>query len=245
MRRITAASVLSIMLMAALFLFIGWGETGGIVHAFRKHSFLDGCVAIVVPPWAWYRGYEFFRHKDNRLGQIDAPPKYPLNAREDEVITRIFVKALAEPLSEADLGEYKKTASEYAARTGRGIPEDDLNFFLEVMRLTTDYNHELGRCLLVSTDQKSPFISPELDSLRERVKTLGSIRPEKLEADYRKIESVAYGRPWTDEFGQQFEPLTKEDILETLKHLDIQDENFRNMAEVMREVAQPKSAAKP
>ena len=77
------------------------------------------------------------------------------------------------------------------------------------------------------------------------MKTLGSIRPEKLEADYRKIESVAYGRPWTDEFGQQFEPLTKEDILETLKHLDIQDENFRNMAEVMREVAQPKSAAKP
>jgi len=217
MRRIAAAAVLSIILVAAVYLFIGWGR----------------------------RAYEFFWHRNDHAGQVDGTPSPPLNASEKEVITRIFLKALAEPLSETDLGEYKQIASEYSARTGRAIPENDIDFFLAVMRFTTDYNRELGRCLLVSIDQKSPFVSPELDSLRSRVKAVGSIRSEKLEADYREIESVAYARNWTDESGHQVEPLTKKDILETLKHVDVQDQNFKKMAEVMREIAKKKTAANP
>lgn len=53
-------SAVSSILGFAFLAVTAWGEFGGIVHAFTKHSVGDGFAAICVPPWAWYRSVEFF-----------------------------------------------------------------------------------------------------------------------------------------------------------------------------------------
>jgi hypothetical protein len=46
----------------ALTIAVAWGETGGVVHAFKQHGIVDGLAAVLVPPWACWRGLEFFWH---------------------------------------------------------------------------------------------------------------------------------------------------------------------------------------
>ena len=46
-----------------------WGETGGVVHAFRRHGVGDGWAAVFVPPLALYRGIEMFFHHAPPISQ--------------------------------------------------------------------------------------------------------------------------------------------------------------------------------
>jgi len=56
----------------SLSLILIWGETVGIVHAFRQHGTTAGLLAVLVPPFAWWRGLEFFYH-EQRLSARASP----------------------------------------------------------------------------------------------------------------------------------------------------------------------------
>ena len=52
---------------------LAWLEFGGLYHAFSRHGVVDGAVAFLIPPVAWYRSIEFFwhdRHTDARWKEI-------------------------------------------------------------------------------------------------------------------------------------------------------------------------------
>lgn len=56
------ASQLSGLVTVAFFVFITWGELGGLYHSAKGHGPGDFVVSLVFPPWSWYRSVEFFWH---------------------------------------------------------------------------------------------------------------------------------------------------------------------------------------
>lgn len=45
----------------------------GIYHSVKKHSPGDVVASILLPPWGWYRGIEFFWHDDKEKASEDMP----------------------------------------------------------------------------------------------------------------------------------------------------------------------------
>jgi hypothetical protein len=227
-----ARAVASGLLTTVIWLAVGWGELGGTVHAFKGHGVGDGFAAVVVPPWAWYRSVEFFWHHPHAVDNSAKTSSHtdgsypPLNAEEQDVISRVFSKAMKEPLADDDLSAYKHELVSYGARTGKPITGSDVKQLLELARLGSAYHRELGRCLLASIDQGKPFISPELEELRGRMKESGIVRASRLDADFRNIDSAARGTTLTDEFGHEHYPPTRDDVIRDLKEDDIGDDNF-------------------
>lgn len=215
------AKAMTIVLWTAF----AWGEVAGITHAFRQHGRDDGFSAIYTPPLAWWRSVELFWH----TSQAASKPYPDLTTEELDVLSRLSAKAMEQPLTSADLDEYKGVAASYAKRTGRPVDHRELDLLLEAIRLPLAYNRELGRCLLHSIDNKQPFISIELQRLREQM-TVAGARATKLEADFRRLESAAYGTIWTDEFGRQYHPLSRREVIEGLKRNEIAGDNFRKFA---------------
>jgi hypothetical protein len=239
----TAQAVESGLLTTITWLAFGWVELGGIVHAFKDHSVGDGFAAVVVPPWAWYRSVEFFWHhthgvEDNATNSSHTDGSFPpLNAEEESVVSRVFSKALKEPLTDDDLSEYKQELRSYAARTGKPVTGSDVKQFLDLARLGSAYHRELGRCLLASIDQGKPFISPKLEEPRDRMKASGTVRASRLDADFRNIDSAAHGTTLKDEFGHEHYPPTRDDVIRDLKEDDIVDDNFNRAAAIVDELA--------
>lgn len=239
------SSFLGGLVSFVLWTIIVWGEIVGNVHAFRQHGVRDGFAAVFVPPWAWYRGIEFFRHRNienqnsstataqESTAQESFPPP---TADEQDALSKISSKALEQPLTDEDLRLYKHIATEYGARTGRQVSRPEVEQFLHIMKVTIDYKRELGRCLLASIDQKQLFISAELEDLREKMRQIG-MRAEQLEIDFRKIESAGNQTPFSDEHGHEYYPLTREAVVQGLRQVDVADENFKKMAAILQESA--------
>lgn len=239
------SSFLGGLVSFVLWTIIVWGEIVGNVHAFRQHGVRDGFAAVFVPPWAWYRGIEFFRHRNignqnsstataqESTAQESFPPP---TADEQDALSKISSKALEQPLTDEDLRLYKNIVTEYGTRTGKQVSRGDSQQFLRMMKLTTDYKRELGRCLLASIDQKQPFISKELEELRGKMQETG-MRAARLEADFRKIDSAANQTPFSDERGHQYYPPTREQVVQGLRQVDLADENFKKMAAILQESA--------
>lgn len=256
--------VISGLLTFLLYVAFTWGELGGIVHAFTHHGTGDGFAAVFVPPWAWYRSIEFFWHQDPPAdttavprgradadtsasrtaaprGGTDPATAYPApNAEETDVLSRIGSKSAKQPLTQADLDAYKDALRSYGSRTGRPVNRRDLDEFLELSKLSSSYDREMGRCLLASIDQKRPFISTELETLQAKIKSSGLMREARLAADLRNIESAAYGSTLVDEFGHKHYPPTREDVLRRLKEDDIVAANLDKMAAAIEEVLGPR-----
>jgi|ERR1700675_905626 len=238
-----ARAVASGLLTTVTWIALGWIELAGIVHAFKDHGVGDGFAAVVVPPWAWYRSVEFFWHHTRAVDNSATNSTHtdgsypPLNAEEQDVVSRVFSKAMKEPLTDDDLRAYKQELVSYGTRTGKPVIGSDVKQLLELARLGSAYHRELGRCLLASIDQRKPFISPELEELRDRMKESGMVRASKLDADFRNLDSAARGTTLTDEFGHEHYPPTRDDVIRDLKEDDIVDDNFNRVATIVDEVA--------
>lgn len=234
------ASLLSGFFYFMLLLAILWGEVVGTGHAFWKHSITDGIAAIALPPWAWYRGIEFFWHNklEDQTGKERPVRDYPpTTVDEEEVLTRISSKAVQEPLTQEDLTLYRNVVEKYGTRTGKFVVQPEIVEFLEIRDKTSRYKRELGRCLLISISSKRPFISGELKDLRQQMEKQALITSAKLDSDIRKLKSAANGTVSIDEQGIEYAPLTRDDVLQELKNIDMVDENFRRMAAVLEEVS--------
>ena len=142
-----------------------------------------------------------------------------LSVDEMDVLSRISGTAMTGVLSDSDLRELRSVVDSYTRRTGRPIPSSDVEAFTIAMESVSDYNSELGRCLLQSLDSKQPVISQRLEELTRQVVANGT-RQAKADADRRMIHAAASGEPYADEFGDEYEAPTREDILESLRHVD-------------------------
>lgn len=226
-----ASELLGNLLSLIIWSVVVWGELVGNVHAFRQHGVRDGLAALFVPPFAWYRGIEFFWHKPTPDTEAAGETEYPaLDSDETSVVSRVFSKAMREPLDQDDLAAYRQVLSHYASRTGKPLTQRDLDQLSEAMKISSDYHREMGRCLLMSIDQKKPFISTDLERLRKKMEDSGFVRKAKLDADFRNIESTANGTVLTDEFGHQHDPITREEVLQKLREDDIVDDNMKKIS---------------
>jgi hypothetical protein len=225
-----ASALVGNLLSLIVWAVVVWGELVGNVHAFRQHGVRDGFAALFVPPWSWYRGMEFFWHKPRAENGPAQEVEYPaLNTEEESAVSRVFSKAMQEPLTEDDLAAYQQVLSHYAKRTGKPLTRRDLEQLSEAVTLSSEYHREMARCLLLSIDQKKPFISTDLERLRKRVEETGLVRKAKLDADFRNIDSAANGTALTDEFGHQHYPITRKEVLLKLKEDDIVDDNMKRI----------------
>lgn len=223
------------MLFALVFV---WGETVGLVHAFRQHGSNDGWNAVYVMPMAWWRGVEFFFHEkaDSGGGPDEEWPE--LNPQELSIISEITGKAMVKPLTDEDLAQIRQVGKSYMERVGRPWNKREVELFLKSTELTYKYNYELGRCLLHSIDGGSPFISNELKRLRLQMEETGLTRKSKLDSDFRSIIATGKGTTYTDEFGEIRSPLRREGVLAGFQKVELIKTNMEKMSLVYRELAE-------
>ena len=70
------------------------------------------------------------------------------------------------------------------------------------------------------------------------MESLGFARKSKLDADFRKITAAANGEIWTDEFGQKYHPLTREDVLDGFEKINVMKANFERLSKVFKELSE-------
>lgn len=178
--------------------------------------------------------------KPDSLSEL--PEKWPeFTAEELSEVSAVMAKAVQEPLEDNDLERIKRVYMSYSKRVGRYMTREEADLLPKIMEIIYQYNYELGRCLLLSIDSKQPVISDELERLRARMETLGFARKSKLDADFQKIVRAARGDVWTDEFGQQYYPPTRENVLAGLKETRVtrvMKDNFDKVSEVFKELAE-------
>ena len=69
----------------------------------------------------------------------------------------------------------------------------------------------------------------------KRILETGFARESKLDADFRNIDSAATGSTFTDEFGHQHYPITRDKVLAKLKEEDVVDENLKKISAIVEE----------
>jgi len=167
------------------------------------------------------------------------PQKWPeLTAEELSEISQVIGKALQQPLKDEDIDRIKRVNKSYMKRVGRSWTGQEAELLTKLNEITYKYNYEIGRCLLQSIDSKQPFISNDLEQLRAVMESLGFARKSKLDADFRKITAAANGEIWTDEFGQKYHPLTREDVLDGFEKINVMKANFERLSKVFKELSE-------
>ena len=140
---------------------------------------------------------------------------------------------MREPLEKQDLERVRRIHISYTKRTGRPITKYEVKLMTQAIETLSQYNYEIGECLLKSIDTKKPYISDKLKRFRGKMENLGYARKSKLDADFRQIVSVANNEVWTDEFGKQFYPLKREDVLKGIEKAKMVNENFNKYIEAL------------
>lgn len=71
MNELKTSSLKNLIIILVCLLFV-YGESVGIYHSLSKHSKEDGYKSIYIPPLAWYRSAEIWRHsEDKRVDWLD------------------------------------------------------------------------------------------------------------------------------------------------------------------------------
>lgn len=66
--------VFGFIMGAVMFFAFTWCQFGGVYHAFKHHGTIDGVITVLVPPYSWYYGIEFFfcsERKHDGLSKAD------------------------------------------------------------------------------------------------------------------------------------------------------------------------------
>ena len=138
------------------------GDIIGVYHSFTKHSIGQGFTAAFLPPFALYRGIEILFHKDKDLFVVEAPR---LNTEELSLFSEVWGKAVTDTITQSDLDKFKRIFQSYEDRTGIKFIQAG-TLFSNIMKTLLEYDRELMRCLLISTDTKRAVITPKLEELR-------------------------------------------------------------------------------
>jgi len=162
-----------------------------------------------------------------------SPP--PLNAKELSVVSRVYAKGLRGKLTEADVDEFRTCVRGYSERTGRPPTRQEVEALREGLELSFRYNRELGSCLLLSVDLGGPVLTQDYERLRKAMLAASGARQSKLDADKALIIATAKGEPSVNEFGETIPVLTREEILASLKSLDIVEKNLDTLSRVFSE----------
>jgi hypothetical protein len=192
--------IVSNLVSAVIAVIVIWGEVVGTVHAFRQHGTGDGWAALAVPPFAIWRGIEYFLHSASTSASSTTVSDVPLNAEEMKAVTAVYGKAMHTELTDDDIASLESTLLSYAKRSGRKLTTTDVEAFTRTMDMNYRYNRELAQCLLMSLHARSPHISSDLEKLASEMKGAGA-REEKLDSDRRMLISAATGDTYTDQFG--------------------------------------------
>jgi hypothetical protein len=224
-----------------------WIQFSGWIYCFEYEGITKGLLAVFIPPYGWYKSIEFsYRLVTRQLpekvqtGSHEQPSyQWPdLTAEELSVASDIVSKAMSEPLTETDIQRFKDLQKAYYQRIK--VPVSVLKMQPSVstalLELYCRYRHEYGSCLLISFDTKKPFVSEELERLVSMCRKIGAPSEMKLLADLRRLDSTAYGTAWTDETGQQFHPLTRDDILEGIERVELPKANLAKLNKALEEV---------
>jgi hypothetical protein len=161
-------------------------------------------------------------------GQIPA-----LSAAENSTFSRVIGKAFQATLVEADLDSVRSVCQHYTTRTGKRMSHAEVTALGDILTLTYRYNVELGRCLLLSLDSGQPFVSKAYGELALQMVATGYARKGKIDSDRSLLVSTARRTRSTNEFGEEFAPLTRESIMASNTHLDTAKPNFDKIAQVL------------
>jgi len=80
---------------------------------------------------------------------------------------------------------------DYTERTGSFLTKQEYDAFLELMKLSSDYQDELAQSLLFSWDRREYVTTNAFDALHKKMKSLGLRKPDLLEQDLRGIRSAS------------------------------------------------------
>jgi hypothetical protein len=226
------------VLVALLLLFVAWGETVGVGHAFKRHGAKDGWYALFVPPYAWWRGVEFFRHP--RPANPPSSAGVPLDPADTSAMNEVFVRAKSGALRAEDIERFREIHRRYVQRGGTQTTAEDAGAALQAAAVAVAYEKELSRCLLASLDDGQPFESAKLLKLRSQLTRMGRARAGKFEADTRLLVSTAQRTPFTDELGRTNPPLGRDRIEAHMAMADTIEDNFRRLVMVLQEGPGPR-----
>lgn len=156
-----------------------------------------------------------------------------LSMAENSTFSRVIGKAFQTTLADADLDSVRSVCQHYMTRTGTRMTRAEVAALEDLLTLTYRYNAELGRCLLISLDSGQPFASKAYGELAQQMVATGYARNAKIDSDRSLLASTARRTRSTNEFGEEFAPLTRDSILANSAHLEAIRPNFDKIAEVL------------
>ncbi|MCP4681855.1 MAG: hypothetical protein GY864_05960 [Desulfobacterales bacterium] len=164
------------------------------------------------------------------------PPDF--NASEIGRYSKILSKSVHSELNEEDLKILRSVMSDYTSRTGRRPTKDEHEFLIEAMKLTNDYNYELGQSMLFSWDSEQHITTTKFDDLYKVMKTMGSRKDKLLKNDTDKIRAASQNQYYiTDESGAKYE-FSREIILEGIDANNLARQNFEKISLVIKDFVQ-------
>jgi hypothetical protein len=173
------------------------------------------------------------------IATLASEPKHApeLSTSEHSTFSRVLGQAFRAPLEDADFDSLRFVCQHYIARTGTRWTRSEIRALNENQNLTYRYNVELGRCLLLSLDSGSPFYSKAYSDLAQQMAEAGFARKAKLDSDRMLLVSTARHTRSTNEFGELFEPLTRESILASNARLEAVRPNFEMISQILEHYA--------
>lgn len=188
----------------------------------------------------WYSlNVEYIRNNKKNSETNYSPSKnvndeYPkLNSSELDRYSKILKKSQEVKLTNSDLEIISGIFRDYTKRTGRYMTKNEYDLFFGLVKLSYDYQYELGQSLLLSWDNHKYFTTNGFDELYEKMKLLGSRKPEKLEYDLLAIKAASKNKMIIeDEFGEKYE-FGREIILKGIRENELAYENYNNISKVI------------
>ncbi len=151
-------------------------------------------------------------------------PEYTIE--EQTRLNVVKTKLMKEPLDEEDLEIVREVQKSYTKRTGIPFTEIQARKMMYDTEIIFSYEYELGRCYLISFDTKKPYISEELKWFRKKMESFVCASISKLDADFKNINYAANNEICIDEYGNEYHPLTREDIFKVIENAEILKNNI-------------------
>lgn len=168
-----------------------------------------------------------------RVARSNQPP---LSAEEKDAIAQVSSDAMQRELRDPDLQKIRLAVQSYIRRTGNKPNILDWLAFSRVSKAAYTHNEALGKSLHETLSTGKPVVSAELRTAAIEMEDLTGKRGI-LARDIKKLESVAYQKPWTDDDGKMYAPLTRKEIANGLQRSRLQKENFDKIELTMKEAS--------
>jgi hypothetical protein len=152
-----------------------------------------------------------------------------LSIEEMATYSNYMGKGFSAEYTTADIESLRSIWRRYSHRTGKPLPGGYTRGFLKNVHLVYEYDRELEKCVLLSMDSRTPFISGALRTLRSRMEETHAAPMEKLDADFRLLASVASRTPWRTQDGDTIPPLGREQVLGVMQAVELFGRNVTFM----------------